>query len=91
MPLASVYFKRHKKTDEHVNPARYLAQGHGKKTAGFAAVVPEFDHLVVRRIEYRKRMANGVGEAFSNFLSAVQSRRSLAGPDAIKMIENRDG
>ncbi len=79
VPLASAYFKRHKVTEEHVNPAKFLAQGHGKKTAGYAAVVPEHDHLVVARLRFRKAMANGVGVAFQDYLVATEKRRVEVG------------
>lgn len=78
VPLASAYFKRHKKNEEHVNPIKFIAQGYGKKTVGFAAVLPENDHLVVAKIDCKKRMANGVGEAFQKYLVAVETKRALS-------------
>lgn len=79
VPLAASYFKRHKKEEERVNPQRFIALGHGKKTMGFAAVVPEHDHLVVARLQHRKSMANGVGEAFRKYLVAVEQKRAVSG------------
>ena len=75
VPLAASYFKRHKRGEEQVNPAKFIALGYGKKTMGFAAVMPENDHLVVARIKSRKAMANGVGAAFQGYLLAVETKR----------------
>ena len=75
VPLASVYFKRHKYQEELTDPQRFLAQGHGKKTAGYAAVTMENDHLIVRRLQQRKAMANGAGKAFMKFAQAIEDRR----------------
>lgn len=79
VPLASVYFKRHKPEEERVNPQRFIATGHGKKTAGFATVTHENDHLYISRIESKKSMANGVGKAFEAFVQRVAERRAALG------------
>lgn len=75
IPLAENFFTRHKKVEERVNPGRFIAQGHGKKTFGYAAVTPENDHLVVKRIEQRKAMSNGVSDAFQAYLKKVNDKR----------------
>jgi hypothetical protein len=75
IPLAENFFTRHKKAEERVNPGRFIAQGHGKKTFGYAAVTPENDHLVVRRIEQRKAISNGVADAFHTYLRKVNDKR----------------
>ena len=74
-PLAAAYFKRHKREAEILNTSRYIAVGHGKKTAGYAAVTPANDHLVVAQVIIRKRMLNGAGEAFANYLQAIAAKR----------------
>jgi len=91
VPLAAAYFKRHKVTEEHVNPAKFLAQGHGKKTAGYAAVVPDNDHLVVERLKCRQAMANGVGVAFQDYLVATEKRRVATGSVDLTAIEGGAG
>jgi hypothetical protein len=75
VPLAQTYFKRHPKVEERVNPERFLAMGHGKKTFGYAAVVPQNDHLVIARIEQRKAVANGVGRAFNEYVERLNAKR----------------
>lgn len=75
VPLAAAYFKRHSREAEITKPEKFLATGHGKKTAGYGAVIEKNDHLVISRIKYRKRLANGVGEAFTNYVQATLTKR----------------
>jgi hypothetical protein len=75
VPLSEAYFTRHARRDEIGNPAKFIASGHGKKTFGYAAVIEENDHLVVATVRIRKRMANGVGKAFVNYLQAIEAKR----------------
>ncbi len=75
MPVAASYFKRHPKMDELKSPERYLALGHGKKTAGYIAVTPENDHLVVCRVDQRVKQTNGVTSAFKSWITAVEKVR----------------
>ncbi|MGB1066181.1 MAG: hypothetical protein ACPGZR_09310 [Paracoccaceae bacterium] len=79
VPLASVYFKRHQMHDEIANPSRYIAGGHGKKTAGYAAITSNNDHLVVAKIKIKHAISNGVGEAFRNYLQAAEDKRVGSG------------
>lgn len=79
VPLASAYFKRHKKSEEHVNPQKFIALGHGKKTAGFATVTQENDHLFICRLKTKRAMANGVGKAFEAYLEQVSKKRAQIG------------
>ena len=75
VPLSMAYFQRHARKEELVNPAKYIAAGHGKKTHGYGAVVEQNDHLVVATVRIRKKMTNGVGRAFEGFLKAIEQRR----------------
>lgn len=75
VPLAQTYFNRHKRQEEKVNPARFIAMGFGKKTAGFAAVTPANDHLVIERIKQRKAISNGVSESFKEYLDRLNAKR----------------
>jgi hypothetical protein len=75
VPLAASYFTRHPRAEEHVNTGKFLAQGHGKKTAGYASVIQATDHLVVARIQYRESRKNGVVEKFAAYKKAVEKRR----------------
>lgn len=79
VPLSAAYFKRHKTSEELVNPQKFIATGYGKKTCGFAAVIPENDHLVVARIKTRRAMANGAGRAFVGYCEAVEAKRVREG------------
>jgi hypothetical protein len=74
IPMVERYFKRHSKDEERINPERYIAQGHGKKCAGFAAVRAGHEHLVLTRVKQRKSFANGVGKAYAEFRDAIANR-----------------
>ena len=45
------------------NPVKYLATGHGKKTAGFGLVCSANGSMVIRALEQKAKVANGVREA----------------------------
>jgi len=79
VPLASAYFKRHKKSEEQVNPQKFIAMGHGKKTTGYATVTQGNDHLFVCRVEAKRAMANGVGRAFEAYLEQISQKRAQLG------------
>lgn len=79
VPLAAAYFKRHSKNEERVNPQKFIALGHGKKTTGYATVTHENDHLFVCRLETKRAMANGVGKAFEAYLEQVSKKRAQLG------------
>ena len=79
VPVAERYFKRHSISEEQINPEKFIATGHGKKTAGFVSVIAETDHLTVRRLRQRQALANGVGKAFRTYAEAVQSKRIALG------------
>lgn len=84
MPLAESFFKAQRKAGglDQLKPERYLASGHGKKTAGYAAVTEENDFLVIKRVAQRKAMANGVGRTYQDFLQAVVAKRGAPIPFA---------
>lgn len=87
IPLAASFFTRHQRQEEYNNPEKFLAQGYGKKTHGFAAVTKRNDHLVIKRLEQRKAVSNGVATSFQAYLDNVDRRRvqegltSLRAPD----------
>lgn len=74
LPVSAAYFKRHQKRDEQINPSRYIATGHGKKTAGFAAIIAKNEHLIVERVKQRKKVANGVAEALRKYVDAINKK-----------------
>ena len=48
-------------------PERFVASGHGKKTAGYATVIPQNDHLVLvvaRRKDAQAKGSKRVAEKF---------------------------
>ena len=82
VPVVSLFFKgehtkQRKAAPIDLKPEKYLASGHGKKTAGYASVkMDAHAKLVLTRISQRKSVANGVGKAFEGYLSAVREKAS---------------
>jgi len=83
IPLAQSYFTRHQRQDEHLKPERFIALGFGKKTHGFAAVTRANDHLVIKRIEQRKALSDGIADSFQKYLDKVEACRNKAGLTAL--------
>jgi hypothetical protein len=74
MPMAASFFAKHKKEEEVQKPQRYMAQGAGKRTAGWAIVTEENGHFVVRKIAYKRNQTAGAAEATNRtFLAAQQA------------------
>ena len=90
IPLAQSFFNRHPKAEETVNPAKFLAQGYGKKTCGFAAVTTENDHLVIARIKQRHAISNGVADSFQRYLEKVDDRRIADGLPSLRPEKRTD-
>ena len=61
--LSDNYFKRHRRLEEQVNPAKYLALGHGKKTAGYGIVTMAHAHLVIKQLSHRQKVVDGAADA----------------------------
>lgn len=78
VPLASTYFKRHSRAQEIANPSRFIAGGHGKKTAGYAAVEPQNDHLVVAKLKIKHAISKGVSIACESFTETIERKRSIS-------------
>jgi len=60
VPICGAFFTR-KRTSEavHNTPEKFIAQGHGKKTAGYASVNYANGDLTIRRISQRAAQAKG--------------------------------
>lgn len=90
VPLAASYFKQHKRQAEFLNTSRFIAFGHGKKTAGYASCRPENDHLVIQHLKIRQKLKNGVAKAFDAYLEAASDRLhrpALEPPDPPAALE----
>ena len=59
VPLASAFFKRHAREEEVVFPWRFIAQGYGKKTAGFAIVSQRNGHFVTQHLRLKRARTSG--------------------------------
>jgi hypothetical protein len=92
VPVAESYFKQHQMSEELLNPEKFIATGYGKKTAGFVSVIVDTDHLVIKRLEQRAAVANGVGKAFRSYAEAVQEKRIGIGvvkPQELLPVSNK--
>ena len=78
VPLASTYFKRHSRAQEIANPSRFIAGGHGKKTAGYAAVEPQNAHLVVAKLKIKHAISQGVSSACRTFTDKIETKRAIS-------------
>lgn len=91
VPVREAFFKRHSKGRLERMPEKFLAAGHGVRTAGWASVShgPNAP-LVLRRLEQRKAMANGTGKKFHEFVNSVRNHASnqvLDHPSYQKILE----
>jgi hypothetical protein len=91
IPVSALFFKNprskeRKESPMNIKPEKYIASGHGKRTAGYASVVPdEFAGLVLKRLDQRRGLKNGVGTAFAKFVVALQHKASLPVRDAVHL------
>jgi hypothetical protein len=82
IPVSALFFKApwskdRKESPMDVKPEKYLASGHGKRTAGYASVTPDAHaKLVLKRLEQKRGLTNGVGRAFTGFVDALRLRGS---------------
>jgi len=84
IPVVSRFFKayvkdssgaRVKTTAERVvSPEKYIAQGNGKRTAGYCSIEVDGGGLAIRRLSQKKAMTNGVGKAYMQFVEALASK-----------------
>lgn len=79
VPLGSSFFTRHRHDEEVLNPGKFIAGGHGKKTAGYAAVIPENDHLVIHRVHQRAAQIEGSAEALIKNVNVIDEQRKKSG------------
>ena len=74
IPLAATYFK-HKDANKDVsNAKKYIAHGWGKRTHGFASIIEQNKHLVIRRIQQKEAIAEGKAEAAKALTDHAESR-----------------
>lgn len=80
VPLAARFFKRHKHSERVDHPERFIATGHGKKTAGYANVELDNGRLAIRHLGSKRSMANGVAKAFRKYMDELSKRALLPDP-----------
>ena len=85
VPMAEAFWKQHKKSDRAIKPEKFMASGHGKKTVGYASVEMDGGVFALKKLKYKRTMANGTGEAFKTYAEKLRLRNigieegSLAG------------
>jgi hypothetical protein len=77
IPVAASYFKRHADEQEVTFPERFVATGHGKKTAGYVLATAENGHFVTYNLKTKKNRAVGIAKK-ANRLRQVGDRRGIA-------------
>lgn len=82
IPLAQAFWNKQRKGNTPASspenrklfPQKYIAMGHGKKTAGYALVNFEGGHMALRTLKQKEAMKNGVAEAFQNYAEELVKR-----------------
>ena len=84
LPVCSRFFRTHvegkdggriRTADERkVSPGKYLAGGHGKKTAGYCNVTLDDGKLAIKKLMNAQGLRNGVSKAFKTYLEEYQKR-----------------
>jgi len=77
VPLASRFFKQHDRAERVVAPERFIASGHGKKTAGYAHVALDDGRLALRVLKWKTAQANGSLRSQRNLLKAIDKEGLL--------------
>lgn len=80
VPLAARFFKRHKHSERVDHPERFIATGHGKKTAGYANVELDNGQLAIRHLDSKRRIVNGVRNAAKRYAEELAKRALLPAP-----------
>ena len=87
VPLAGVYFQPRKSRDRElagdpkIFPARYIATGHGKKTAGYAIASEDNGHFVVEILKIKTNRARGM-------MKAAETTREVGSKAHVKGLES---
>lgn len=90
VPLAQRFFKTPKKERDRTefdSLSRYLAVGHGKKTAGYASVKLDNGRLAVRLAAHKAALRNGTAEAWKRYAERVVDQAELPEPMEEKITQ----
>ena len=91
VPLAQRFFsdpKRVRDATQVTSLGRYIAGGHGKKTAGYASVTFEGGRLAVIRAQRYKSLSNGTSKALNEYIGAVLKNRDKLECDNVTRLES---
>jgi hypothetical protein len=98
VPLAQSFWNKKPKGDVPAStaitrmkfPEKYIAMGHGKKTAGYALVDFEDGVMALRQLDHKEAMSNGTAKAFKKYADALV-RRNILEQKYTKKIEDKSG
>ena len=91
IPLAPRFFNTPmKKRIEDGLPAygRYVAGGHGKRTAGYASVTLDGGKLAIKRAERFKSLKNGASTALENYVRATLKQADQIESENVEKLES---
>lgn len=77
IPMAERFFKRSKSEYRINSPEKFMAMGHGKKTAGYALLSVDGGVYALKSLKVKRTLSNGVGAAFQRFAEACHAQAGL--------------
>jgi hypothetical protein len=60
--------------DKVLNPGKYIASGHGKKTAGYGLICDETGHFALYVLKHKNKVAQGTRKAAGKTASAIEKQ-----------------
>lgn len=78
IPMAERFFKRSSPEHRRASPEKFMAMGHGKKTAGYALLTLDNGVYALKTLRVKRTLSNGVGKAFMEFAEACHKRAALS-------------
>jgi hypothetical protein len=85
IPMAERFFKRSNPVHRATSPEKFMAMGHGKKTAGYALLTVDNGVYALKTLKVKRGMSNGVGKAFLEFAEACHKRAALTDEQIAKV------
>lgn len=73
--------------ERKVNPEKYIAGGHGKKTHGYALVTFEQGVMAIACLKRYRGLSNGAGKAFRAYAISLEKKNLLEDKESKKLTE----
>lgn len=74
IPLAEAFFKRHKPGEMEAVPHRFVALGHGKKTAGYANISGANGALVICVLKQKSATRDGMVKSVNKMVASCKEK-----------------